>query len=63
MSCGERARGGCNGVVDVGAGHLPGLGGEVEGFLADGAVGVGGEVAGPDEDGGHGVDDGFGGGG
>ncbi|WVZ95803.1 hypothetical protein U9M48_041521 [Paspalum notatum var. saurae] len=50
------------GVVDVGAGHLPRLGAEREGVLADGAVGVGGDVRGGDGDGRHGVDGGLGGG-
>nr|ACR35444.1 unknown [Zea mays] len=44
------------GVVDVGAGHFPGLGAQVEGLLADGAVRVGGG----DGDDGHGLDGGLG---
>ncbi|RCV15568.1 hypothetical protein SETIT_3G066800v2 [Setaria italica] len=49
------------GVVDVGAGHLPGLGAELEGLLADGAVGFGGDPGGVDGDDGHGLDGGLGG--
>jgi hypothetical protein len=40
-------------VVDVLAGHLPGLGAEVEGLLADGAVRVVADVGGVDGDGGR----------
>ena len=48
-------------VVDVAAGHLPGLVAELEGLLADGAVGVCADVGGGDGDGGHGLDGGLGG--
>lgn len=46
-------------MVDVVARHLPSLSAELEGFLADGALGVETDVGDGDGDGGHGLDSGL----